>query len=115
MLAISSHSFDIGLSIVSVCIPEMSASSSNSNEYNLQQNLDDEGMGDGHNDHTNGERSVAQCSTASTPKDIKFNIHHKYTTHNVVVSDRSTIGKLLLIKSSINRSSSKFACLLQAI
>lgn len=74
-------------------ISEMLASSSNSNEYNLQQNLDDEVMGDGHNDQTNGECSVAQCSTASTPKDIKFNIHHKYTTHNIVVSDRSTIGK----------------------
>lgn len=94
----------------------MSASSSNSNEYNLQQNLDDEGMGDGHNDQTNGECSVAQGSTASTPKDIKFNIHHKYTTHNVVVSDRSTIGKLYYsLTVAINRSLSKFSCLLQAI
>lgn len=69
----------------------MSAISSNSNECNLQ-NLDDEGMSDGHSGQTNGEHSVAQCSTASAPKDIKFNIHHKYTTHNIVVSDRSTIG-----------------------
>lgn len=84
----------------------MLASSSNSNEYNLQQNLDDEGMGDGHNnDQTNGECSVAQCSTASTPKDIKFNIHHKYTTHNIVVSDRSTIGKLSQIFQPNKRNS----------
>lgn len=48
---------------------------------------DDEGMSDGHNDQTNGE-----CSAAKSAKDIKFNIHHKYTTHSVVVSDRSTIG-----------------------
>lgn len=74
------------------CVKEMSAISSNSNECNLQ-NLDDEGMDDGHSDQTNGECSVAQCSTASAPKDIKFNIHHKYTTHNIAVSDRLTIGE----------------------
>lgn len=86
----------------------MLASSSNSNEYNLQQNLDDESMGDGHNnDQTNGECSVAQCSTASTPKDIKFNIHHKYTTHNIVVSDRSTIGKLSQIFQPTKRNTAQ--------
>lgn len=70
----------------------MSATSSNSNECNLQ-NLNDEGMDDDHNDQTNGECSTAHSSAASSsPKDIKFNIHHKYTTRSVVVSDRSTIG-----------------------
>lgn len=69
----------------------LSATSSNSNECNLQ-NLNDEGMSDGYSDQTNGESSAVHCSTASAPKDIKFNIHHKYTTHNVTVSDRSTIG-----------------------
>lgn len=53
--------------------------------------MSDEGMGDGHIDQTNGECST-HSSAASSPKDIKFNIHHKYTTHNVVVSNRSTIG-----------------------
>lgn len=69
----------------------MSATSSNSNECNLQ-NLNDEGMDDGHNDQTNGECLATPSSAASSPKDIKFNIHHKYTTHSVIVSDRSTIG-----------------------
>lgn len=73
-------------------ILEMSDLSSNSNECNLQNIDDDEGVSEGHSGQTNGEHSVAQCSTASAPKDIKFNIHHKYTTHNIVVSERSTIG-----------------------
>lgn len=69
----------------------------------LASSFNDDGMGDGHNDQTNGECAVAQCSTASTPKDIKykFNIHHKYTTHNIVVSDRSTIGKWACQKQTI--------------
>lgn len=75
---------------ISTSLESLSATSSNSNDCNLQ-NLNDEGMGDVHNDQTNGESS-AYSTAASSPKDIKFNIHHKYTTHNIVVSDRSTIG-----------------------
>lgn len=56
--------------------------------------MNDEGMEeDGHDHQTNGGNSAAHGSATNTPKEIKFNIHHKYTTHNVNISDRSTIGK----------------------
>lgn len=57
----------------------------------------DDGMSDLYSDQMNGESSAAHGSTASAPKEIKFNIHHKYTTQNLTISDRSTIGTFLSI------------------
>lgn len=58
--------------------------------------MNDEGMEEeeSHDNQTNGGgSSAAHGSTTNTPKEIKFNVHHKYTTYNVTILDRSTIGE----------------------
>lgn len=57
--------------------------------------MNDEGMEEeeSHDNQMNGGSSSAHGSAANTPKEIKFNVHHKYTTYNVTILDRSTIGK----------------------
>lgn len=73
----------------------VSGTNANSDDSNLQ-NMNDEGMeDDGHDNQMNGGNSAAHGSATNTPKEIKFNIHHKYTTHNVIISDQSTIGESL--------------------
>lgn len=71
-----------------------SAINANSDDSNLQ-NMNDEGMEEEeiHDNQTNGGSSAAHGSATNTPKEIKFNVHHKYTTYNVTILDRSTIGK----------------------
>lgn len=73
-----------------------SAINANSDDSNLQ-NMNDEGMeeDESHDLQTNGGSSAAHGSATNTPKEIKFNVHHKYTTHNVTILDRLTIGKNL--------------------
>lgn len=60
--------------------------------------MNDEGMeeeedDDNHDNQTNGGSSAAHGSATNMPKEIKFNVHHKYTTYNVTILDRSTVGK----------------------
>lgn len=73
-----------------------SAINANSDDSNLR-NMNDEGMEEDetHDLQTNGGSSAAHGSATNTPKEIKFNVHHKYTTHNVTILDRLTIGKNL--------------------
>lgn len=76
-------------------LPEpVSAINSNSNESNLQ-NFIDEGMEDSHDNQINGENS-GHASTSNTPKELKFNIHHNYTSYNITISDRLTIGSFII-------------------
>lgn len=57
--------------------------------------MNDEGMEEeeSHDNQMNGGSSAAHGSATNMPKEIKFNVHHKYTTYIVTIPDRSTIGE----------------------
>lgn len=46
------------------------------------------------NDSTSqsGDAGLSSISI-KPPKDVVFNIHHKFETYNVVISDHATVGK----------------------
>lgn len=61
-----------------------------SNVYeNINQNTFEDVVFNG-----SGEPSSSSSSNSNKPKFIKFNIHHNYNTHEIVLSDQSTVGDL---------------------
>lgn len=67
---------------------EASAAASSNAYENTHQNTFDDVVFNG------GGEPSSSSSHSKKPKSIKFNIHHNYNTHEVVLSDQSTVGDL---------------------
>lgn len=74
----------------SAAVAETSAAVPSSAFENVHQNIFDDVVFNG----GGGEPSSSSSSSSGKPKTIRFNIHHNYNTHEIVLSDQMTIGDL---------------------